>query len=258
MFLHTREYGITYNLFDPPSTDNPLPSKWSTGAVYYATLVVAESLSNGLGLDISGSADETTGNAVVLDLNLNGSTTNPSATVAAYGIYTPSNSTSSSSTNISTWRRSRLVLFNFSYSHSNSSSVNTTQTFLIPSTLAKTIGVRLLTAPNISSTAGDVTWAGQRVGANGELEGDQALDVVSCGKDGCSVSVPGPGLGVVWLDPVLPSSSGSGSSGGVDVFVGNSTIAGVYSGAPPRYESGILRPLILLASGVGLGLVMGL
>ena len=92
-------------------------------------------------------------------MNINNSTTNTSSTVAAYGI------------NDGPMRyRSKLVLFNFNYPKNSSVTPNTTaQTFVLPPNLADSVDVRLLHAPNISEQT-NISWAGQTVQANGELQ----------------------------------------------------------------------------------------
>ncbi|KAH8109124.1 hypothetical protein DFH11DRAFT_1629913 [Phellopilus nigrolimitatus] len=219
VYLHTREIGITYNLFEPPSESEYLGADWRTGAVYYAMLVLAEVISNT--------------KSTVVDLNLNNSMTSYDATVAAYGVYDGDAKT-----------KSKLVLFNFDYPHASDSGPSgslglvTTQTFKLPCNLTTSIGVRYLLASNITEETA-ITWAGQTAGGNGELRGKQAMDVFEC-TYGCDVVVPGPGLAVVWLDPASDAQV-------ADIYMGNSTIAGIYAGE----TSGALRP-----GGAGLGGVL--
>ncbi|KAI5122396.1 hypothetical protein M0805_002947 [Coniferiporia weirii] len=207
MYLHTRELGVTYNLFDPPSEDSYQSAGWRTGAVYYAMLVLAEAISN------------TT--SVVVDLNIDGSVSSYNATVAGYAVYDGE-----------AHEKSKLVLFNYDYprapnnaSDSNSTiegtGRNTTQTFVLPANLTSSVGVRYFLAENITEETA-ITWAGQTVGSNGDLQGTQAMDTFDC-KDGCSIAVPGPGLAVVWLDPTSDKQV-------ANIYVGNSTIAGIYTG----------------------------
>ncbi|KAG6843816.1 hypothetical protein H0H93_016955, partial [Arthromyces matolae] len=63
VYLHTREYGVTYNLFDPPTPETSTSPDWVTGAVYYSALFLAEMT------DPTGS--------VIVDLNLNNSNSSP-------------------------------------------------------------------------------------------------------------------------------------------------------------------------------------
>ena len=44
-FIHTRERGVSYNLFDPPPNGDE-SAGWTTGSTYYALLPVAEALSS--------------------------------------------------------------------------------------------------------------------------------------------------------------------------------------------------------------------
>ncbi|EPQ53924.1 hypothetical protein GLOTRDRAFT_77790 [Gloeophyllum trabeum ATCC 11539] len=190
VYLHTREYDVRYNLFDPPSAPQDLKNLnissnatsnrpgWRTGSPYYAELVLAETLS------ASGS--------VVVDLNLNASETVSGASVAAYGVYDDGGSA-----------RGKLVLFNFA------DDAGQNETFRIPGGLKSTAEVRYLLAPSVRERT-DISWAGQTVGAVGDLQGEQVTAQVDC-WDGCEVQVPGPGLAVVWV-------------GDDNIWTGNSTL----------------------------------
>lgn len=170
MYLHTRESNVTYDLFRPSSDDNYLAGDWKTGAIYYAELVVAEALS---------------ASSMVVDLNLDNSVSSPSPSVAAYAIYDGTNQ-----------KKSKLMLFNYAYP--TSPGQNVTQDFVLPVNTAPSVAVRYLQAENITEQSA-ITWAGQTADGNGVLQGTQALDTIDC-TNGCTVSVPGPGLALVWLD----------------------------------------------------------
>lgn len=132
-YLHTREFNITYNLFDPPYGESNTEIGWRTGSPYYAELFVAETLSpNG---------------SVVVDLNMDNSIYNPASTVAAYGIYDEAGKT-----------QGKVVLINYSNDEE--------QNFTIPTNTTFGVGVRILTAPDVSEQ-NDITWAGQKIGQNG-------------------------------------------------------------------------------------------
>lgn len=155
-------------------------------------LVLAESLSN-----LS---------SVVVDLNAGDSTTNPRATVAAYGIYDGP-----------THYRSKLVLLNFNYPKNASVTPDVTaQTFVLPPSLADKVAIRYLQAPNVTEET-NISWAGQIVHKNGELRpsGGQVTQEMSC-HGGCEIDVPGPGLALVWLDPDIQVGQ---------IYVGDSTVA---------------------------------
>lgn len=59
------------------------------------------------------------------------------------------------------------------------------------------IRMRVLAAPNIT-TFGDITWAGQAVDGQGQLQGTIQTSEISC-KSGCTLSVPGPGAALIFL-----------------------------------------------------------
>ena len=194
MYIHTRELGVTYDLFQPPSEDGYQSAGWTTGAIYYAELVVAEALSN---------------NSMVVDLNLDNSRSSPSSSVAAYAIYDGEKH-----------YKSKLVLFNYDYPSSGHD--NATEAFVLPANLTSSVGVRYLLASNITEQTA-ITWAGQTVGNNGDLQGTQSLEIIEC-TNGCTISIPGPGLALAWLDVTTSEFQMS------KIFQGNSTIAGIYTG----------------------------
>ncbi|KXN82114.1 hypothetical protein AN958_03168 [Leucoagaricus sp. SymC.cos] len=186
VFLHTREYGVQYNLFDPPTPEASTSAGWRTGSPYYSALFLAEIT------DTSGS--------VVVDLNLGNSTTDQFAKIAGYGIYEDGGST-----------RGRLVFFN--YANPDSDGDDATQQFRVPANVTDQVDYRILAAPDVTERT-NIKWAGQTVGPNGDLEGDQETITVNC-KNGCLIDVPGPGVVLVML----------GSEREGRLFTGNSTIA---------------------------------
>jgi len=198
VYLHTREYGVQYNLFDPPTPENSVSSGWRTGSPYYSALFLTE-------------VGDSTG-SVIVDLDLQNSTTTQSATVAAYGVYVDAGRT-----------RDRLVILN--YASPTSAGEDAIQQFHIPANLTHKVFCRVLTAPDVTERI-NITWAGQTVGQNGDLEGDQETSSINC-KAGCLIDVPGPGAALVWLDSEAK------------LFVGNSTIA------PYQYSSNEMRSSIL-------------
>jgi len=171
-YLHTREYQVLYNLFDPPTPDTSVQPGWRTGSPYYAALFLAETFMPD-------------GN-IVLDLDLDNSTLNPESTVAGYGLYDPSSTA-----------LQRLVLINYDRSQ--------TQIFIISANVTSSIGVRVLNAPTVEEQV-DIRWAGQIVGPNGDLQGTQTTQYMNCAQ-GCDVHVPGPGAALVLLDET-PDSDG--------------------------------------------------
>ncbi len=192
VFLHTRELGITYNLFDPPSASDPTLAGWITGSPYYAELVVAEALHNR--------------STVVYDLNLNNSETNQFATVAGYALYS-----ADADGNVTSSLPGKLVLINFA----NAS--QTARPFALGANVTDQVEIRYLLAPSVNETT-NISWAGQTVGQNGDLEGQQTSSTQNC-TGGCTIDVPGPGLAVVLFNPGSPDSD--------SFYVGNSTIQGI-------------------------------
>jgi len=198
VYLHTREYGVQYNLFDPPTPEDSISSGWRTGSPYYSALFLTE-------------VGDPTG-SVIVDLDLQNSTTDQSATIAGYGVYTDAGR-----------RRDRLVILN--YASPTSADEDAIQQFHIPVNLTHKVFCRILTAPDVTEKT-NITWAGQTVGQNGDLEGEQQTSTIDC-KAGCSINVPGPGAALVWLDSEAK------------LFMGNSTIA------PYQYSSNEMRGSIL-------------
>jgi hypothetical protein len=183
-YLHTREFNVSYNLFDPPTASTSTESGWRTGSPYYSVLMLSETLSpNG---------------SIVVDLNIDNSIYSPAATVAAYEIYDNGGQT-----------KSKIVLLNYANQQ--------LQPFVIPTNMTLAVGIRLLIAPDVWETT-NISWAGQTIARNGDLEGDQTTQYMHC-RDGCTIDVPGPGAALVLFDPKSPYSD--------SFFVGNSTIAGL-------------------------------
>ncbi|KAG6844147.1 hypothetical protein H0H87_009390 [Tephrocybe sp. NHM501043] len=167
IYIHTREYGVTYNLFDPPTVDTSTSLGWVTGAVYYSALFLSEMT------DPSGT--------VIVDLNLNNSNASPEATVAAYGIYHNAGAS-----------RGKLALINFADGAESAS-----QVYRIPANISDDISIRYLNAPSVTERR-NISWAGQTVGDNGDLIGTQETVKRNC-TGGCEVEVPSPGAALVFL-----------------------------------------------------------
>lgn len=202
VFLHTREFEIQYNLFDPPTPTTGTEPGWRTGSPYYAALFLSEIT------DAEGS--------VVVELDLNSNRTGVADNFAAYGIYDQAGKT-----------RGKLAFINFS---------NDTQQFNIPADVADTIEYRLLQAPSVWERT-NISWAGQTIHNNGDLEGEQQTVEMNCER-GCRLQIPGPSAALVVL------GSGSGK-----LFQGNSTIAGIghyiSAAAPLGVQNGIQWATIL-------------
>ncbi|EIM92835.1 uncharacterized protein STEHIDRAFT_136561 [Stereum hirsutum FP-91666 SS1] len=200
VYLHTREYGVTYNLFDPPSSGDSMASGWRTYSTYYAALMLSEVIGNN--------------GSIVVDLDIENSSTNASSTIAAYAVYdfnTTTDGQVNSEVDVSSANRGKLVLINYSNT--------TSKSFHVPSGISSSIGTRSLLAPHVNEET-NISWAGQIVGETGDLQGDQVTEYVDCGgDDGCVIEVPGPGVVLALLDPNATYT--------VSFYEGNSTIAGL-------------------------------
>jgi Glycosyl hydrolase family 79 C-terminal beta domain len=183
-YIHTREFNVSYNLFDPPTASTSTESGWRTGSPYYSILMLSETLSS------KGS--------IVVDLNIDNSIYSPTSTVAAYGIYDNGGKT-----------QVKVVLFNYANDYS--------QSFVIPTNTTFAVGIRMLIALDVWETT-NISWAGQTIAKNGDLEGNQTTQYIHC-RDGCTIDVPGPGIALVLFDPKGPDTD--------SFFEGNSTIAGL-------------------------------
>lgn len=180
-YIHTREPGITYDIFTYPNTTSVSNSGWKTGPQYYSLLLLAEAFTT------LGSPSST--GSVVVDLNLD----NPTS-VASYAIY-DANALSIPRT---------LVLFNFA--NGTSSSTFTLPSGLAPSGNLKT-RVRTMTAPTLNEQSSkNIKYAGQTVDGSGSIKGKMKENNVKC-QGGCDIEVPGPGVALVVLQAQSSSSA---------------------------------------------------
>jgi len=184
-YLHTREPGVSYNIFTYPNISTVSNTGWVTGPQYYSLLLLAEAFST-----TSNSGNGT----VVLDLKLD----NPTA-VAGYAIYDASALGAPRS----------LVLFNLG-------SGSSAQKFTLPPGLAPSqtlnANVRTLAAPSLEENSpSKISYAGQTVDGSGSLRGGRSEENVNC-QSGCDIEVPGPGVALVMLQ-VQKSSAGRRAAG---------------------------------------------
>lgn len=175
-YIHTREAGITYNVFDPPVNG----SDWTTLPAYYSLLPVAEALRGDNG-------------TYVLDLNINNSTA-ANSTTAGYGVY---NGTSGQLINV--------VLFNFADQGTEPAN------FTIPalsngsgagSNATTLMLARYLVAPSVKEKT-NISWGGKTIAGrtDGEMvdSGVAPDQEVDC-KVSCAIQIPSPGIAVVWMN----------------------------------------------------------
>jgi len=189
-YIHTREQGISYNLFDPS------PGSWTTNPPYYALLAVAEALQSKNG-------------SKVVDLDIMGSKTDMNATVSGYAVYDAIDSSVQ-----------RFVLFN--YDNATSTSVPPAS-FSLPSSSFKSgssnaITVKYLTAVSMAETT-NISWGGETLRGVGDgklvkAAGSWAASNVQidCTK-GCAVNVPAPGMAVVFAGVApIPQNTTTGAT----------------------------------------------
>lgn len=182
-YMHTRERGTTYNLFDYPATGG---GQWSTNPSYYAYFPLLEALQSHNG-------------SKVVDLNVDNSTSSNS-TSAGYGIY-----------DSSTQDLYRVVLLN--YANATGPVDYSISKGMLPAT-GKNITVKYLTAPSVNEKT-QISWSGTTWGGVGDGK------AISSGKDadasmdctgGCVISIPSPGLAILLVEKELPSGEPSGNS----------------------------------------------
>lgn len=176
--IHTREPGISYNLFsssDQPATPS---SSWTTYSPFYGVLVTAEALRSNNG-------------AIVVDLKL-GATSN--APYGGYAVYDAGDKTVQ-----------QLVFFNYA---NVSVTDNQKIAFSVPqstfsSSTRNNLVVKYLGAESMSETT-NIAWGGMTFAnvTDGNLVKSTAAWApaslhADCSK-GCDITVPGPGLAVVF------------------------------------------------------------
>jgi hypothetical protein len=175
-YIHTREAGITYNLFDPPVNG----SDWTTLPAYYSLLTVTEALGGN-------------GGSYVLDLDINNSSL-ANSTTAGYGVY-----------NGTTGQLSNIVLFNFADQGSTAAKVaipaqgggsasgenGTTQVL-----------ARYLVASSVHEKT-NISWGGKTLAGRTDgkfVDSGTSPDVEMDCTSGCTIDIPSPGMTVVWMN----------------------------------------------------------
>lgn len=190
-YIHTREQGISYNLFDPS------PGSWATNPPYYALLAVAEALQSKNG-------------SKVVDLDIMGSRTDLNATVSGYAVYDAIDSSVQ-----------QFVLFNYDNTTSASAS---SVSFSLPSSSFKSgssnaITVKYLTAVSMAETT-NISWGGETLRGVGDGKLVKAADSwaasnvqIDCTK-GCAVNVPAPGMAIVFAGAAPVSNNTTNTTTG--------------------------------------------
>jgi hypothetical protein len=167
--------------FTPPPTNQSTFHQWTVGSPYYAALVVSE---------VIGSS----GQAQVKDLGANdGSDSTP-----AYGVWENN-------------ALSKLVFIN--YIDDPSGNMATKVTFNGPAG-ATTLPIKQLLAPTVTQKY-NYTWNGQYFGgvfeSDGRPMGQELSETISCNNGQCTVTVPAPGVVVVYMSDAIFGNAESAS-----------------------------------------------
>ncbi|QRV79270.1 glycoside hydrolase family 79 protein [Ceratobasidium sp. AG-Ba] len=186
VMLHVGGQDTYYNPFTPPPTNLSKSFGWTTGAVYYSTLLVAEAFGQ-------------SGDAQIVDLAMNGN----NALTPGYAIYEGGNPT-------------RLVLFNYidDASGANDYTANIAiggQQTGLASTTPTSVNVRYMRAPALGSH--NITWAGQNLGgelgSDGRLNGAVETVTIQCDTTAqtCAIPVKAPSIALVFLTTTAMQAS---------------------------------------------------
>lgn len=173
--LHVGGESDTYNPFTPPPTNMSDIYGWTVGPVFYAAVVLAEAFG-------------TSGSAQIVDLQANGG----NIYTPAYAIY-------------ENGQLSKLALFNYVTDPSGASTYTVSVGFNGGS-VPQQVSVKYLLAPSVAEKT-NITWAGQTLSgvfqSDGRFRGDESITTVQCDQGGgtCSITVPAPGLALVFLTP---------------------------------------------------------
>lgn len=190
-YLHTREPGVSYNIFDPPHSFPGGPGTWTTNTNFYAMLAVTEALQNANGTR-------------VVDLNIDNSQSDYAAVHAGYALYDKN-----------TGAPHALALFNYANASAQSTDFALPKDFFAAG--AGPVMVRYLSAPTATETA-NVTWGNFTYSGVGDgmpvAATTQWTDRTYACADGCTVQVPGPGMAVVFITgpPSTTNTTGTTSS----------------------------------------------
>ncbi|KAG8865303.1 hypothetical protein FRB96_000193 [Tulasnella sp. 330] len=185
MMLHIGGQSDSYNPFTPPPGNMSAYSQWTTGAIYYATLAVAEAI---------GSSNL----SQIIDMQTS------SEFRPAYAIYESGVPT-------------RVALFNYASDDTGASDYQAVVT-LAGATVPAEVYVRYLSAPSIAEKF-NITWAGQTMGgvfqSDGRLQGTQVTETIECDttNNQCLIPMRAPSFALVFLSQsALTASSPSTSS----------------------------------------------
>ncbi|KAH7338555.1 hypothetical protein B0J17DRAFT_571082 [Rhizoctonia solani] len=192
--FHVGGQGDYYNPFTPPPTNQSTFRQWTTGSVYYTTLIVAELFGK-------------SGKSRIMDLNAN----NGENLTPGYVVYEDGQPT-------------RVLLINYVDDPSGGHDImariqigggETGQ----PAASPPEVRVKYFEAPSVSFK-GNMTWAGQTLGnhfeSDGRLKGDAVIHTIQCdaATNQCSIPLKAPSLALVFLteDALKKSSPEEGAT----------------------------------------------
>ncbi|KAJ1302509.1 hypothetical protein OPQ81_002828 [Rhizoctonia solani] len=183
--FHVGGQGDYYNPFTPPPTNQSTFRQWTTGSVYYSTLIVTELFGK-------------SGKSRIMDLNAN----NGENFTPGYVVYEDGAPT-------------RVLLINYvddaTGGHDATARIQiggADGTAVSPLTQVR---VKYFSAPSVSFK-GNMTWAGQTLGnhfeSDGRLQGSEVIETIQCQNNICPIPLKAPSLALVFLtDAALANSS---------------------------------------------------
>lgn len=179
--MHVGGQNVYYNPFTPPPYNMVSTRQWTTGSIYYPTLLIAEAFG------------QTNTSQVVDFFTGEGEELRP-----AYLVY-------------ENGKPARVILFNYITDETGGHDYTATVKVDGSNIIGDRVAVRYLRA---SSTAEqyDITWAGQTLGpsfsSDGRLYGELETLYFDCKNGECPVHVPGPSIALVFLgDQFLQEST---------------------------------------------------
>ncbi|KAJ7583134.1 glycoside hydrolase family 79 protein [Mycena floridula] len=180
--LHVGGQNVFYNPFTAPPTNQSGFNEWTIGAIYYSTMIVAETLGK-------------TGTAQLLDLQGNSG-----------NIFTPQ---------YAVWENgklSKVALFNYITDPSKASDYVATIHLNDGSAIPSKVSVKYFTSGSVS-TKDDIKWAGQTFGTkftvDGRLKGDLNVVSINCDQNAntCQIPVPAPAFALVFMSDGIETPS---------------------------------------------------
>ncbi|CAE6438199.1 unnamed protein product [Rhizoctonia solani] len=234
--LHVGGQDDYYNPFTPPPANQSTPHQWTTGSVYYTTLIVAELFGK-------------SGKSRIVDLNAN----NGENLTPGYVVYEDG-------------KPARVLLINYiddpSGGHDITARIqigggNTGQ----PAASPPEVRVKYFEAPSVSFK-GNMTWAGQTLGnhfeSDGRLKGDEVIHKIQCDAttNQCSIPLKAPSLALVFLtEDALKRSS---PEAGATTSFATSVAASVQTATVDLSTSNGARVTISMLAAVLAGIVVAL